>query len=338
MHILENVSLKLYSTMRLGGTTRYACEITSEDELLEALAFAHSNQLTYRVIGSGSNIVWSDEGYQGLLIINKIESFDVLTDGLSVTIGAGTNWDAAVEKSVEIGLSGIEFLSLIPGTAGATPVQNVGAYGREIKDIFTSLRAYDTRKKDFVELHNEDCQFGYRTSRFKTHDAGRFIITSITLKLTGHPPEPPFYESLQKFLIEHGVVDFTSQSIRDAVLAIRRGRMPDPAKVANNGSFFANPIVSAIQFTELQSNFPTIVGWPVKDGVKLAAGWLVEHAGFSDYHDAETGMATWSAQNLVLINEHATTTAELLKFKQKIVSAVQEKFAVTLEQEPELLP
>lgn len=324
--------------MRLGGTARYACEITSEADLLEALTFVEVNKLPYRVIGSGSNIVWKDDGYAGLLIINKIESFEVLPDGMSVKIGAGTNWDAAVEKSVEIGLSGIEFLSLIPGTAGATPVQNVGAYGKEIKDVLTSLRAYDTHQKEFVELSCEDCQFHYRTSRFKTHDAGRFIITSITLLLTNRPPEPPFYESLQKFLIEHGVVDFTSQSIRDAVIAIRQSRMPDPTKVANNGSFFANPVVTARQFTQLQVAHPSIVGWPVNDGVKLAAGWLIEQAGFQDFHDTETGMATWATQNLVLVNEYAKTTADLLKFKQKIIAAVQEKFAVALEQEPELLP
>lgn len=338
IQITENVSLKHYSTMRLGGLARFACEIHSEDQLVEALAFAENNSLAFRVIGSGSNIVWRDAGYDGLLIINKIESFEVLADGYHARIGSGTPWDAAVEKAVEIGLSGIEFLSLIPGSAGATPVQNVGAYGCEIKDVLTELRAYDTHTKSFVALSNQACQFGYRTSRFKTTDAGRFIITSITLQLSNTPPQPPFYESLQIYLNKQRITDFTPQTIRDAVIAIRTAKLPDPSVVANNGSFFANPIVSAKEFIRLQGAFPAIKGWPVENGVKLAAGWLVEHAGFHNMHDAETGMATWRAQNLVLVNEHADSTADLLAFKKKIVTAVQEKFGVTLEQEPEYLP
>ena len=322
--------------MRLGGLARYACTVRSETDLLEALTWASDHSLKFRVIGTGSNVFWHDEGYDGLVIINKLEGFTIL-DGDRVQIGSGMDWDGAVAETVSHGLSGIEFLSLIPGTTGASPVQNVGAYGREIKDVLVSLRAYDTLKKDFAELSAADCGFGYRTSRFKTTDAGRFIITTITLQLSAEPPKPPFYDSLQKYLDADNATDYTAASIREAVIAIRSAKMPDPAAVANNGSFFANPFIAVEQFESLQKDFPGIVGWPFDGQVKVAAGWLVEQAGFNDFHDQHTGMATWHAQNLVLVNEHARSTADLLTFKQKIVDAVQAKFGITLEQEPELL-
>ena len=338
VHVLEHVSLKLYSTMRLGGFARFVCDVTNEDELLEVLAFAKGHGVPHRVIGSGSNIIWRDEGYDGLLIVNKIDGFETHDDGLTITIGAGMKWDDAVARTVEMGLSGIEFLSLIPGTAGATPVQNVGAYGREIKDVFVRLRAYDTQDETFVTLDREACSFKYRSSRFKAEDNGRYVITAITLKLNRDSPQPPFYDALQTYLDVQHITDYSPASIRDAVIAIRSSKLPDPAKVANNGSFFANPVIQTPRFEKLQSRYIDAKGWPYQDGVKVAAGWLVEKAGFSDFHDEETGMATWSKQNLVLVNEHARSTEDLLKFKQKIVSAVKEKFGITLEQEPEILP
>lgn len=337
--IKENVSLKLHSTMRLGGTARYVCDITSEEDLLEALAFAAAHHVPVRAIGQGSNIFWQDEGFSGLVLCIKIQGFEVLEDGRSVAFGAGVEWDQAVEKSVSLGLSGLECLSLIPGTVGATPIQNVGAYGVEIQNVMQSVRAYDTHEKTFVTLTNEACQFGYRTSRFKAGDSGRYILTKVTFLLQKEPPKPPFYEALQAYFDSHEIKEFTAEVVRNAVIAIRTSKMPDPKVVANNGSFFANPVIEVPQYTQLKERFPAIKGWPISDGrIKLAAGWLIEQAGFSDFHDQETGMATWHLQNLVLINEHATSTQQLFAFKQKIVSRVYDMFGVTLQQEPELLP
>lgn len=255
-----------------------------------------------------------------------------------LTVGAGEDWDSVVERSVELGLSGIEQLSFIPGTAGATPVQNVGAYGREIADAFVSLQAYDTHHKKFVSIPKKDCMFGYRTSRFKTKDRGRYLITAITLFLTKTNPKPPFYASLEKHFAENNITEYTPRVVRDAVIAVRTSKLPDPDVVANNGSFFANPIIQAEQFSVLHEKFPELVNWALPDGTfKLSAAWLIEHAGFKDYHDDETGMATWDRQSLVLINEHAQTTEDLLKFKRKIVDKVNEVFGITLEQEPELI-
>ena len=337
--IRENASLKLYSTMRLGGTARFMCEVTSEDEVQEAVHFAKQHHLSCRVIGIGSNIIWKDSGYDGLLIVNKIIGHKLHDDGTTVTFGAGLSWDVAVNFAVTHHLSGIEFLSLIPGTVGATPVQNVGAYGAEIKDTLISLKAYDMKLAKFVELTNYECGFTYRGSKFKSADSGRFIITSITLSLSHNNPQPPFYDSLQTYLDTHDTTEYTPGSIRQAVIAIRSAKLPDPSKIANNGSFFANPVINHAHYKKLQAEFTGIKGWVQKDGsVKIAAGWLIEQAGFSDYHDTQTGMATWHAQSLVLVNEHARSTNDLLVFKQKIVVAVQDKFGIDLVQEPELLP
>lgn len=338
MQILENVSLKLYSTMRLGGTARFCVTVKSEDELLEALAWAKEKHLPVRVIGQGSNIVWRDEGFPGLLIVMGNDDFEILP-GNQVRISAGHDWDKAVAKAVEAGLSGIEALSFIPGTAGATPVQNIGAYGQEISSVLLSVRAYDLHEGNFVTINKEDCGFGYRTSRFKTTDSGRFIITEILLQLSTEQPKPPFYDSLQTFLSDHNVKEFDRETIRDAVIAVRTERLPNPFETANNGSFFANPVVEKPQYDKLLAEFPDIKAWIAPSGqVKLAAAWLIEQVGFKDYHDEQTGMATWNKQALVLVNEHAKTTQNLLDFKQRIVSSVHDKFGVTLEQEPELLP
>lgn len=321
--------------MRLGGNARYLCEVYTEDELLKALDFAYKSTLKFKVIGEGSNLIWPEHGFEGLIIVNKIELFDI--NDADVTIGAGMDWDKAVEKTVGHGLSGIEFLSLIPGTSGATPVQNVGAYGKEIKDVLVSLRAYDTNISNFIELTNAECSFGYRSSRFNKQDSGRFIITSITLKLSKENPGPPFYESLQKFFDINNVSEYTPEVIRNAVIAVRTAKLPDPDHVANNGSFFSNPIVNSEKFENLKLKFPKIVGWPVDNGIKISSAWMIEHAGFKDYHDEHTGMATWATQSLVLINESANSTDDLIKFRDKIINAVNEKFEIKLEQEPELV-
>ena len=338
MNIIQNVSLKLFSTMRLGGTALYECEVQNEQDLLDALDFAKNKNIPFKIIGLGSNIIWNDSGFNGLLIVNKLLGFNILDDGVTVSIGAGTNWDYAVEQTVLKGLSGFESLSAIPGTVGATPVQNVGAYGSEVKDTIVSVRCYDTLQNKFVELSNKDCEFGYRTSRFKTTDIGRFIITSITFKLSLDNPKPPFYESLQSYLDTNNIVEYTAQNIRKAVIDIRSKKMPDSNLVANNGSFFSNPIISKQQLNVLLHNFKDIKYWDLgDDNIKISAAWLIEQSGFKDFHDPKTGMATWANQSLVLVNESAVNTSQLLEFKQNIVNADQDKFNITLEQEPELV-
>ncbi|HEU4914380.1 MAG TPA: UDP-N-acetylmuramate dehydrogenase [Candidatus Saccharimonadales bacterium] len=342
MNILQNAPLKLHSTMRLGGNAAYMADVADRHELTDALAWADQTHVPVIMIGGGSNIVWKDEGFNGLVIVNKILRFEEQNEdeeNYYLTVGAGENWDSVVARTVERGVTGIEALSLIPGTAGATPVQNVGAYGQEIANVLVSVEAYDNQAKQFITIPAMDCGFGYRTSRFKTSDRGRFFITAITMHLLHGNPQPPYYRAVESYFEERGITSPTPRVLRDAVIAIRQSKLPDPAKIANNGSFFANPIVDEGTFAQLQADHPGIPGWPTEDGnVKIPAAWLLEQAGFKDFHDAETGMATWPAQPLVLVNEHAQSTAQLLQFRQKIVTTVGQRFGVTLEQEPELLP
>lgn len=342
MKILPNIPLQNFSTMRLGGTAAYLVEIHSRDELSEAFRWAQSQNLPMLMIGGGSNIVWRDEGFAGLVLVNKIQKYEVFSEDAEnyyVTIGAGENWDAAVAKTVAAGATGIEALSLIPGTAGGTPVQNVGAYGQELSSTLVSVEALDTSTGQVLNIPGADCAFGYRTSRFKSNDRGRFFITALTLHLTKGNPQPPFYGAVQNYLSANQITAVTPPVLRDAVIAIRSAKLPDPAKVANTGSFFANPLIDEFVLAQLLENHPDLPYWPAENGqVKLSAAWLIEQAGFKDFHDEQTGMATWPAQPLVLVNEHAKTTADLMAFKQKVMDAVQQKFNVVLVQEPELLP
>lgn len=339
--MLENVPLSGYSTMRLGGKARYLTEINERSEIAQAIAFASEHKLPIVMIGGGSNIFWSDEGYRGLVLVNRIMGFDVFKedeDDAYITIGAGEPWDSVVKRIVALGYSGVEELSLIPGTAGATPIQNVGAYGREMSEVLTTVVAFDRDKNEFVTLRGSECRFDYRTSRFKTTDKGRFFITSVTIHVRREQPKPPFYASLQSYFRENGITTYSIQIVRDAVIAIRSAKLPDPAIIANNGSFFKNPIVAGAQAQSLLQDYPNIIFWrQADDSLKISAAWLIEQAGFKDVHDQATGMATWAKQPLVLINEHATKTADLLAFKQKIIDGVKARFGITLKQEPELI-
>jgi UDP-N-acetylmuramate dehydrogenase len=341
MYILPNVPLQAFSTMRLGGKAAYITDVSSRNDIVESVAWAEQHQLPIIMIGGGSNIVWSDDGFPGLVMVNKIQGIEVQEAGDTqryVSAGGGVVWDELVNMTVEQGMTGLEFLSLIPGTVGATPVQNVGAYGQEVSTSIVTIEAYDTQTKSFVTLHGSDCEFGYRTSRFKTTDHGRYVISGVTFFLNIGNPQPPYYGAVEQYRVDHGIKVITPQIGREATIAIRQSKLPDPAIVANTGSFFGNPTISSELFFQLRSNFPDMPQWPVDSkNVKISAAWLIEHAGFKDYHDTETGMATWAKQPLVLVNEHANSTAQLLAFKQKIVGGVQDKFGITLVQEPEFI-
>lgn len=341
MQIKNDVPLHKHSTMRLGGKAKHLVTVRDKHELATAVEWATAKKMPVKVIGGGSNIVWKDTGFNGLVIVNNITGFDIKPEDdhfAYVNIGAGENWDAAVAQTVKAGLHGIEALSLIPGTAGGTPIQNVGAYGQEIAQTLVSVEAYDMLHHGFVTIGVEECNFGYRTSRFKTKDKGRFLITSLTLRLQRVNPKPPFYPPVAAYFRLHRLRVITPKALRQAVIEIRTQKLPDPSVVANNGSFFANPIVTKSFFGGFTKKHPDAPHWPAAKGrVKLSAAWLIEHAGYKDYHDAKTGMATWHAQPLVLVNERAKTTKDLLTFRKKVTDAVEKKFDVRLEQEPELV-
>ena len=328
--------------MGLGGNALHLIEVADRNEVLKALSWAHDQGLPVVMIGLGSNIIWEDSGFPGLVIVNKIMGYDVYEEddtNTYLTIGAGEPWDSVVERSVSDGLTGIEALSLIPGTTGATPIQNVGAYGQEIAQTLATIEAYDALNGSFVTIPVSDCGFSYRSSRFKTIDKRRFFITSLTLHLRKGNPLPPFYGAVEDYFEQNNITERTPAALRAAVIAIRTAKLPDPAVVHNVGSFFANPIVSDWEYSKITQAHPGLVPhWSVDTHkVKLSAAWLIEQAGFKDVHDQATGMATWPKQALVLVNEHASSTADLLAFKRKIIEAVKMKFNITLVQEPELV-
>lgn len=342
MTITKEANLGHYSTMGLGGVAAYKTEVSSRDEVVKAWQWAKDAGLPIIMIGGGSNIIWGDEGFNGLLVVNKIPGYEIYKEdeaNFYLTVGAGEPWDSVVERSVAAGLSGIEALSLIPGSAGGTPIQNVGAYGQEIANTLTMVEVFDTQKGDFASIAAADCGFSYRDSRFKSTDRGRYLVIGLTLHLTKTNPQPPFYPSVQAYFDQNNIAEPKPSDLRQAVISIRTAKLPDPAKVHNTGSFFGNPIISQQQFEALNQQFPELPNWPLSDGtIKLSAAWLIEQAGFKDFHDSETGMSTWPKQPLVLVNEKAQKTADLLAFKEKIVNTVQTKFGLTLVQEPELLP
>lgn len=336
MDVHTNIPLKNYTTMRLGGPARFMTDVHTPEEVAEVCRNARGQNLSIFVLGGGSNVIARDEGFSGIIIHNKIPGFEILSDDASHTtikIGAGENWDSVVKRTVDMNLSGVEAMSAIPGTAGAAPVQNVGAYGQEIADTLQSLEAYDIENDQFVTLEAVDCGFSYRNSIFRSSAAGRYVILNITLQLYKSSPKPPFYAALQKYFEEHGITIYTPQIVRDAVIAIRKDKLPDPSVVANTGSFFKNALVEKWQYDDLKKTYPDMPSYDMPDGrYKIPTGWLIEQAGLKG--QILHGMRVHDKNCLVLINESANNYQDLAAAREEIKGAVRDKFRITIEQEP----
>jgi UDP-N-acetylmuramate dehydrogenase len=339
MQYLENIPLSTLTTMRLGGLARYVVEITATEDLKQAIQFAENRGLPWFVLGGGSNVVALGD-YRGLIILNRITAFKKLSedsDTATYQIGAGEVWDSVVERLVQAGLSGVEAMSGIPGFAGSTPIQNVGAYGQEIADTLVELSAFDSSSQCLVSLSPEDCVFTYRNSIFKDPETRHHVIVSITLRLNKIPMRPPFYPSLQQYLTDHQLTDYSPAQIRAAVQAIRAERLPDLNHIASAGSFFKNPIVHASVANDLLRRFPEMPHWEAPgQQFKLAAGWLIDKAGLRSY--SAHGLQIYPHNALVVTNISAQSGEDLLLFKSEVVAAVLKMFGITLEQEPETLP
>ncbi|MDX2776633.1 UDP-N-acetylmuramate dehydrogenase [Streptomyces caniscabiei] len=336
MDIHTNIPLKNYTTMRLGGNARFMTDVHTPQDIVDICHSAAQQNLPVFILGGGSNIIVRDQGFDGIVVRNRIPGFEIIADEpgqVLVKIGAGENWDDVVKRTVDMNLSGIEAMSAIPGTAGAAPVQNVGAYGQEIADTLVSLEAYDIPSDRFVTLQAADCGFSYRHSIFRGDAAGRYVITNITLRLYKAAPQPPFYAAVQTYLDEHAITLYTPQVIRDAVIAIRKDKLPDPAHTPNTGSFFKNAIVEAWQLTDLKKAYPDIPTYDMPDGrFKVPTGWLIEQTGLKG--KTLHGMRVHDKNALVLINESATSYADLAAAREEIKGAVRDKFRITIEQEP----
>ena len=336
MNIQTNIPLSQLTTMRLGGIANYVAEVTSREEIQQIFKNAESRGLPAYVIGGGSNLIARDEGFAGVIIRVNIKGIAIVEDTsefTTITAGGGDKWDDVVKFSVDRSLAGIESMSGIPGTAGAAPVQNIGAYGQELADTFISLEAYDTEQDKFVLLTWEDCDFSYRDSIFRGASAGRYIIYSIKLKLWKKVPEPPFYESLQKRFDELGVTQFSVQIVRDGVLALRETKLPDPSIVANSGSFFKNAIVEQWQLDSIKAKNDSVKHFDYGNGrYKVPAGWLIEECGLKG--EVINGIKVHEGNAVVLINESAKSYADLAAARDKITSTVFTEFQVELLQEP----
>lgn len=324
------------TTMRLGGAAAVFVEAHTPAEVQSLYLSATEKKVPVFVIGGGSNLIAHDEGYRGMIMRIKIPGFKVETDDLNSTtikVGAGEIWDDVVKKTVDMRLSGIEAMSKIPGTAGAGPVQNIGAYGQEIADTLVSLEAYDTQTNTFVTLQNEDCGFSYRHSIFRGDQTGRYIITSITLKLSKSVPAPPFYDALQKYFDDHSISIFTQEIVRDAVSAIRADKLPDPSLKPSSGSFFKNAIIETWQLSDLQKTYPDIKAYDMGNNThKISTGWLIEKAGLKG--QLLHGMRVHDKNALVLINESATSYNDLAAARDEIIGKVRDTFRIQIEQEP----
>lgn len=336
MEIHTNIPLKNFLTMKIGGNARFMTEAHTPQEVAEIYHNAKKQSLPIFILGGGSNIIATDKGFDGIIVRIRIPGFEVIAedDGYTtIKIGAGEDWDSVVKRTVDMHLSGIEAMSLIPGTAGAAPVQNMGAYGQEIADTLQSLEAYDSGTDSFVTLQSADCQFSYRDSIFRSKSKGRYVITSITLKLSKGQPQPPFYESLQKYLDEKSIKIFTQDIIRNAVIELRKNKLPDPKDMPSSGSFFKNAIVEQWQLDSLKVINPDIPTYDMGDGkYKIPTGWLIEQVGLKG--QLIHGMRVYDKNALVLVNESAESYEDLAAARDEIIGKIRDKFRIQIEQEP----
>ena len=338
MNILDDLSLARYTTMHIGGPAHEIIEVFNESDVPEAVSYARNKNYPLLVIGQGSNLIFSDKGFDGCVVINKISGLSINKISGQVKVGGGVSWHELVVKTVEAGLIGIEAMAMIPGTCGATPVNNIGAYGQELKDVFLSLRAYDTQTNQFIVMKKIECQFGYRSSRFKDKEHGRYIITEMTLQLHQTPPaySAPDYPSLIERLRGKELKTPTPRQVMETVMEIRSEKLPDPSKLASVGSFFKNPIISNNKVDQLLRQYPDMPHFPQKDGAmtKLSGGWLIEKAGLKGIH--KNGIWVYEGSALVLVNEHSASFKDLWSMVTLIQSTVSATFGITLEPEPEL--
>lgn len=339
--IEEQVPLAPKSTLGVGGAARYYARVTSEAELLEALAWADAREQDVRVLGGGSNIVVADSGFAGLVIDLALRGVELVERGAEVELSAaaGEPWDDFVATAVSRGFQGIECLSGIPGRVGATPIQNVGAYGQEVSQTITAVVAIDRQRRTRVELANEECAFGYRDSRFKSQDEGRYVVTAVRFRLHHGAPPALRYAELERAFAGKPAPGLAEA--RDTVIALRRSKsmVLDAADVnaRSCGSFFTNPILSAAAlaaFHERAQGEGAVPTFPQSDGTtKLSAGWLIEHAGLArGTRDGAVGLSTKHA--LALVAHEGARAADVTRFAERIRAQVRARFGVELQPEP----
>ncbi|MCP1477354.1 UDP-N-acetylmuramate dehydrogenase [Pseudomonas sp. EB276 TE3739] len=334
LQVQPQVSLKAFNTFGVDVRAQLFAEAHSDDDVREALAYAACHDVPLLVIGGGSNLLLTAD-IPALVLRMATRGIRLLSDDGShvvVEAEAGEPWHPFVQHTLAQGLAGLENLSLIPGTVGAAPMQNIGAYGVEIKDVFAGLTALDRESGELRDFSLEECNFGYRDSLFK-QQPGRWLILRVRFKLDRAAHLHLEYGPVRQRLSEQGIEQPTPADVSRAICSIRSEKLPDPAVLGNAGSFFKNPLVPAAVVTQIKTQHPDLVAYPQADGqMKLAAGWLIERAGWKGFRDGDAGVH--KLQALVLVNYGTATGLQLLDLAQRIQKDIAERFQVELEMEP----
>lgn len=338
MQILDHISLKPYNSFGIEAGARYFTQTSTVAELKEALEWARKQALPTLVIGGGSNLLLT-ENYNGLVIKNELLGYEVLSrddDFVFVKVCAGEVWHQFVMHCLEHAYAGVENLALIPGCVGASPMQNIGAYGVELRDVFEELTAVHRYEGYTRTFTNAECAFGYRESVFKNVYRDQFVITDVTYRLRTKPVFHIEYGAIRQELERLHVSELSIQSIAQAVINIRSSKLPDPAVIGNAGSFFKNPSVSREKYEALKAAYPEMVAYENEDGtMKLAAGWLIEQAGWKGYRKGDAGVH--EKQALVLVNYGKATGHEILEICNQVIDAVMKKYGVELHPEVNII-
>ncbi len=337
MQTINNISLKPYHSFACKETASHFSIITSEHEIEEVAKWSKINQQPLLILGSGSNILFTKK-YEGIVAKMELMGIKKLNETASevlLEVGAGENWHYFVSYCVQKGWGGIENLSLIPGTVGASPIQNIGAYGVEVKDTIKSISAYDTFNETWVNFNNNECEFGYRTSIFK-NSKNRYIISKVHFILQKQPNLKTDYGVIREVLHDRNIKNPSLVDISNAIIQIRTEKLPDPKKIGNAGSFFKNPIIPIAQFEQLKNEFPALIAYPTSDtSYKLAAGWLIEACGWKGIQKGNVGC--YEKQALVIVSYGAISGKEIFDFSELIIQSVKNKFGITLEREVNIL-
>jgi UDP-N-acetylmuramate dehydrogenase len=337
LQIQQNVSLKNFNTFGVDVNARYFAEINHEGELVELFMDPQWQQTERLVIGGGSNMLLISD-FDGLVIRMNIRGIEhrINHEEVFIEAGAGEVWNDLVNFCVARNYAGLENLSLIPGSVGASPIQNIGAYGVELKDVFNSCKAFEIATGQFKTFSKDDCKFSYRESVFKDELKGQYIIVSVKFQLSLIPNLNLSYGAIAQELANRHVIEPTIKDVSQVVSHIRVAKLPDPSTIGNAGSFFKNPVITVAEFEPLQAKFPEIVNYPAGEGyIKLAAGWLIEQCGWKGKVIGHTG--TWKNQALVLVNHGGATGEEVYSFSSQIIDSVYTKFGVTLQREVNII-
>lgn len=339
MTVQSKVNLKPYNTFGLAVTADYFIEVFTEADFIALLTNPIYKTTPHLIIGGGSNILLRSD-FKGLVIKNSLTGIHYTTfndDKIIVKAGAGEVWHHLVHYTLQQGWGGLENLALIPGCVGASPMQNIGAYGVEIKDCFYELEALDVRTGQKRIFSKADCLFGYRESIFKQAEKGNYFITSVSFILDSKPKINTAYGAIREALLQMGINEPTIKDVAQAVITIRQSKLPDPNVIGNAGSFFKNPEVSAEVYQTLKREHENMVAYLLPSGkYKLAAGWLIEACGLKGYE--QNGAAVHAKQALVLINKNNATGQSIFDLSTLVMKTVQDKFGVTLEREVNIIP